>query len=421
MREYLDAGKRETVLVGPIERMLLEGGDEDEPRRQDALHVSELAKSSFCPRAAYQRITGATQPTDSAKMRLQAIFEEGHDVHAKWQRWVRRLGRLYGRWLCVACEQSWMGTSPEACPNCSAPGWKILYKEVPINAYNEYMLVGHGDGQVDDANGMWIEAKTIGIGTVRMEAPSLLARYTNKGVHLEDVDRLLEWVTGQYRDEFISDGKFAAEVDDIPKSLLSRWVDFDGLWKNIRKPFPSHLRQGHLYGALAGVSEVIFIYEYKPNQAYKEFVVKTSPSVYEPLLEMALDVKWAVEQGRIPRCPHRDCKECTEQESDDKNPRAGRGDTARGRASSPSQRRGRATRGSSEAAQDDRHHVGGRAGDDPRTGRGREDGDGPRRTARRTVTRTPRGPNGAGRQSVDDAVHEVRGLGRLLRDGARSR
>src|SRR5256885_5732139 len=170
MRDFLDAKKKDTIFVGDIERMLLETGDEEEvPRRSDALHVSELAKSSFCPRAAYLRITGAALPEASAKMRLQAIFEEGHDVHAKWQRWVRRLGRLWGRWLCVVCESSWMATSPVECPNCGAPGWKIRYREVPVDAYDEYLIVGHGDGQENGPDGRWLEVKTIGIGTVRME------------------------------------------------------------------------------------------------------------------------------------------------------------------------------------------------------------------------------------------------------------
>lgn len=396
MRELMDVNKRvETVLVGPIERMLLEQGDEsEEPRRQDVLHVSELAKSSFCPRAAFLRITGALQPEESARMRLQAIFEEGHDVHAKWQRWVRRLGRLYGRWLCVACESSWMGISPEQCPQCEAPGWKILYKEVPVNKAEEYFIVGHGDGQLDGPEGPWIEAKTIGIGTVRIEAPSLLSRYSHKGVHLDDLDRLLGWA----RDDGIR--SIDGSADDIPPALLSKWVDFDGLWKNVRRPFPSHLKQGHLYAGLVGVNEVIFVYEYKPNQAHKEFVVQASPDVYGPLLEMALDVKWAVEKDRPPRCPHGGCKECT---------------TSEQTGEQKSGQNGSARRSATRRTAHDRPDVGGHADNGVGEGGGREGGAGVRPSTRRRVTRTPRRPDDAGRQPVDDAVHEVRGLGRLLR------
>jgi hypothetical protein len=412
MRDFLDATKRETVLVGSIERMLLDQGDDaEEPRRSDVLHVSELAKSSFCPRAAYLRITGAALPEASAKMRLQAIFEEGHDVHAKWQRWVRRLGRLWGRWLCVVCESSWMATSPDCCPQCGAPGWKILYKEVPVDAAEEYFIVGHGDGQLDGPSGPFIEAKTIGIGTVRVESARLLTKHSHKGVHLDDIDRLLEWVTGEYREEFLTDGKMQADIDAVPPSLLSRWVDFDGLWKNLRNPFPSHLRQGHLYGALSGAQEVLFIYEYKPNQAHKEFVVKTSPSVYEPLLEMALDVKWAVENKRPPKCPHGGCKECTSEQKKEQ------GERETGHTPTSSRRTTR--RGA--RAQDSGPDVGGDRDRHPRDGRDREDGTPTGPAPRRRVTRTPRGSDSAGRQPTNGAVHEVRGLGRLLSDNPRSR
>lgn len=400
MKDFLNAQRVETRLVGPIERMLLAEGDEDGDRRQDALHVSELSKADFCPLAAYQRILGLANPADAPRMRLQAIFEEGHDVHAKWQRWIRRLGRLYGKWLCAVCDTSWMATSPEQCPNCSAPGWKIHYREVPVDAFESHMLLGHGDGQLDDAAGAWIEAKTIGIGTVRMEAPKLLMKYTRKGVTLRDIDGLLEWVTDQYRQEHLSQGRLRAEVDDIPKSLLTTWVDFEGLWKDVRRPFPTHLRQGNLYGGAMGIEEVIFIYEYKPTQAYKEFVVKTSPGIYEPMLEMALDVKWAVEQRKPPRCPHDTCKACStsEQKRDNGTGATGNSNTPRSAARKAAPRR------------DD----GAGSGDATGQGRSGEAGALPGTPAVRRITRTPRGRDGAERQRPDEGVRELHGLGRLL-------
>jgi rubrerythrin len=413
MRDLLQTTKVETRVVGPIERMLLAEGEDQsqDERRQDVLHVSELARPEFCPRAAYLRITGATPPEASAKLRLQAIFEEGHDVHAKWQRWARRLGRLYGQWQCAVCESRWMATSPSSCPTCSAPGWKLLYKEVPVDREDDYFIIGHGDGQLDGPDGEWIEIKTVGIGTVRMEAPKLLMKYTRKGITLGDIDSYLEWLTGQYREEFLSNGKLRAQTDDIPKSIISGWVDFDGLWKDIRHPFPAHLRQGHTYGGLMGVEEVVFIYEYKPTQAHKEFVVKVSPRIYEPIIETALDVKWAVEKGRAPRCPHGGCKQCktsvqTKEQQGDKRPE---GDTNTTR---PATSRRRIVR----TPQDSRPDVGSRQGDDPSQGRDREDGDRVRPTARRRVTRTPTRPDGAGRQPANGRVHELHGLGRLLRD-----
>jgi rubrerythrin len=411
MTDFMRTTRVETRVVGPIERMLLAEGEEQsqDERRQDVLHVSELARPEFCPRAAYLRITGAAPPEESAKMRLQAIFEEGHDVHAKWQRWARRLGRLYGQWLCAVCESRWMATSPDVCPKCDAPGWKLHYKEVPVDRSEDCFIVGHGDGQLDGPDGEWIEAKTIGIGTVRMEAPKLLMKYSRKGLTLGDLDSYLEWLTNQHRQEYLSDGRMPAMTDDIPKSLISSWVDFEGLWKDLRHPFPAHLRQGHTYGGLAGVEEVVFIYEYKPTQAYKEFVVKVSPRIYQPILDMALDVKWAVEKGRAPRCPHGGCKQCrttSEQSKEQRASTTGNEDTAR-----PSQAR-RVTR----TPKDRRPDVGSSQGDASGQGRDRADGDRVRPETRRRITRTPTRPDGVGRQPANGCVHELHGLGRLLRD-----
>jgi len=399
MKSFLAATKVETVVLGAVERMLLAQGDEDEERATDVLHVSELAWPGFCPRAAYLRITGVTQRQDSPKMRLQTIFEEGHDVHAKWQRWIRRTGRLYGLWLCVVCEHRWMAVSPEECPSCSAPGWKILYKEVPLDARERYLIVGSGDGQLDGPHGSWIEGKTIGIGTVRKEAPRLLAKYSYKGIHVADLDDFLDWVTGKYREEFIG-GARVRGLDDIPNQFLSRWVDFDGLWKDTRRPFPAHLRQGHLYGGLAGVDEVVFIYEYKPNQAVKEFVVTPSPSVYQPLLDMALDVKWAVENKREPRCINDDCAQCKsfEKENDE-------------RATDPTADN---TRRPAQASDNPRRRAGHRGEDAGSEGGTRRARVVPPPQAGRRVSRVTRGSNGAGRQRTDAGLLPVHGMGRLL-------
>lgn len=413
MKDFLQTTRVETRLVGPIERLLLAEGEEQsqDERRQDVLHVSELARPEFCPRAAYLRITGALPPEESAKLRLQAIFEEGHDVHAKWQRWARRLGRLYGQWLCAVCESRWMATSPNSCPHCSAPGWKLHYKEVPVDRADDCFIVGHGDGQLDGPDGEWVEVKTIGIGTVRIEAPKLLMKYSRKGLTLGDIDAYLEWLTDQHRQEFLSNGRMHADTDGIPKSLVSHWVDFDGLWKDIRHPFPAHLRQGHTYGGLMGVEEVVFIYEYKPTQAHKEFVVKVSPRIYEPILEMAQDVKWAVENERAPRCPHGGCKQCKTSEQ----PK----ELARGRQTGDKDT-ARQTRRITRTPQDRRPDVGSGQGDDPGQERVGARRAGVRTTAGRRITRTPSRPDGAGRQPANGVVHELHGLGRLLRDAARA-
>jgi hypothetical protein len=329
MHAWQQPTKIETRLLGRIERMLIEQGDGDEPRRDDVLHVSEITHDDFCPRAAYYRMTGAPLLVESTvPMRLQAIFEEGHVAHIKWQAWVRRLGTLYGRWRCLVCGTIWMGVSPERCEgevlinqrtgervteptndallhfSCWATAECIVYMEVPVyQGLTEYMVTGSADGMSED---VVIEAKTIGVGTVRVEAPRMLSTYTKQVVVVEKLQEYLDWWEKQPKS-----GRDAAFPDvGIPVGIRSTFIDHDSLWKDARAPFITHLKQGNIYGFLLGLEEALFIYEYKPNQAYKEFVVKVSPSVYEPPLELALDVKWAVENLKAPVCPHGGCKQC---------------------------------------------------------------------------------------------------------------
>ena len=48
--------------------------------------------------------------------------------------------------------------------------------------------------------------------------------------------------------------------------------------------------------------EIVFIYELKANQDYKEFVVAYDPKISEPYFTAALDVAWAVDNNRPPAC-----------------------------------------------------------------------------------------------------------------------
>lgn len=376
MKSFVNATKVETEILSPITRLLLAEGDGDEPRDMTSLHVSELSKEKFCPRSAYYRLAGfpLLVPEREIGRQLQAIFEEGHDAHAKYQRWIRRLGRLYGRWQCAGCLYSWMATSPSECPDCEATEpWRIRYREVPVVS-EKYRIIGHGDGQLDGPDGDWVEVKTIGIGTVRMEAPRLLMQYTRKGVSLDALDDFLGWRAG------------AESVNDIPGSYLDTWIDLEGLWKNIRRPFSSHLRQGNLYCGLAGSPKCHFIYEYKPTQASKEFTITASEEVYGPLIEQAKDVVWALEKNKAPRCPHGGCSDCTAYEQEQRDGEENTPTTGNGAAGAVAGRQG---------------GVG-------------EGGAVPGTEAPRRVARTPRRPDRTGGLRPDGAVAEEHGLGRLL-------
>lgn len=264
LKAFLDTKKAETRLVGPIERHLLTRPP-DTSRRTDILHPSDLVKRDFCARAAYFKVIGESIPEERPGLRLQSIFDEGHAIHHKWQSWIREGGWLYGTWLCEYCEHRFWATSPESCPECSNHSY-LKYTEVPLKD-DSLMIAGHSDGWVKELkDDFLIEIKSIGTGTIRMEQPGLLK------------DR-----------------------------------DLNSAWRDIRRPFPTHVRQGQLYLELArrmfergdlesAPSEIVFIYELKADQSYKEFVVKADPVVVKDMLDMAYDITHAVQSGTAPPC-----------------------------------------------------------------------------------------------------------------------
>jgi hypothetical protein len=48
--------------------------------------------------------------------------------------------------------------------------------------------------------------------------------------------------------------------------------------------------------------EIVFIYELKANQDYKEFVVAYNPEFTKEIFDKALDIAWAAENKRPPMC-----------------------------------------------------------------------------------------------------------------------
>lgn len=278
LSKFLEAKKRDTRLVGHIERHLL--AREPEPRPQDVLHPSDLIKKEWCALHAYHALKGNYIPTmDKPNLRLQSIFDEGHAIHAKWQNWLSEMGVLYGRWFCVKCQAKMVGNTAK--PLCVLHGFDSVFTYAEVNLFSKkHKIFGHTDGWVKGlGDDFLIEIKSIGTGTIRFEQPSLLAE---------------------------ADG------------------DLDKAWRNIRQPFFTHRLQGQVYLHLTHLmveeglldsapDEIVFIYELKSNQDYKEFSVKYDPEFVAPYFEAALDVAWAVDNDTPPACnidPVNGCKRC---------------------------------------------------------------------------------------------------------------
>lgn len=264
-----DLVKDESVIVGPLARYFEQKGPEDTGRRTDCIHPSALCREDFCVRAAYYEITGApVLHTPATSFRLHQIFDEGHFIHDKWQQKLWSMGGLKGDYECLACGLFWFDNSPDHCPYCYRDRRVLAYREVLVDGRNDYLIEGRADGWVGED---LLEFKSLGKGTLRIEAPTLYAQHTHK-VMLDGEERT--------------------------------WVDLEGMWKNFRRPIGAHLRQGMLYLHFTKLKRIVFIYEAKWDQAYKEFVIRYQPDIVEPMLDMALDVKYAIEKKKLPACTH---------------------------------------------------------------------------------------------------------------------
>jgi hypothetical protein len=256
-------------------------------RDHRVLHVSDLVHPGTCWRAVTARMLGRPLPGQPFSFLRENIFAEGTLIHAKWQHRMRRTRRLYGQWACRICNATCTGLEPAAAATaCAAAGITHLweYQEVPF-WHEPLLLAGHADGIIGTAI---IELKSVGAGTIRHEAPGMLA---------------------------------AATITCGGRDIL----DLDGLWAGIRRPFPSHVRQGNLYcwlAAQAGLpaDHVVFLYEFKPNQQVREFTIRPSRDITSPMLTRAADIAAAVRRGQLLPCPHGGCGKCEGTDADDTTP-----------------------------------------------------------------------------------------------------
>jgi hypothetical protein len=270
LKAFLNTSKRETRLMGAVERHVLSKPFDE--RDMSYIHPSDIIKEDWCALAQYHAVTGNyTETRDKTTARLASIFEEGHTIHAKWQNWFQEMGVLHGKFRCLSCLEITWGTSPEECGKC---GWKTLeYAEVTL-VDEELRIAGHTDGWIKGiGDDCLIEIKSIGPGTIRSEAPNLMMD---------------------------ADG------------------DFMKAWNSVRKPFGPHVLQGQLYLELMkrmgnDVNEIVFLYELKADQSYKEFSVKADYELVRHVFDGAKVVVDAVNANEVPECSNQPggvCKQC---------------------------------------------------------------------------------------------------------------
>lgn len=260
LQEYKAAMRSRGRVIPLVEEVAKsEAALKNTKRDTKHLHPSELSKKDWCSRAAVYKITGVESAPESKAFGTLNVFAEGNTIHEKWQTWLWRAGVLSGDWTCEDCGSRWSATSPNTCPGCLSS--RIRYGEVPIHN-DEHRILGHADGTIVDKEGTaLIEIKSVGVGTVRFEKPSLFMDYSKGEVSLDE------------------------------------------MWKLIKTPFASHVRQGNLYMHCTGIHTIVFIYEWKPTQAVKEFVLKYNSEIVDPILENCKTVIAHLDANTIPDRP----------------------------------------------------------------------------------------------------------------------
>lgn len=255
LKSFVNAGKKDTRILGSVERYVLATPRDEEVRRHDVLHPSEMAGTDWCHRASYFQLLGHAPADRKFSFKLLSVFEEGHAIHAKWQNWLHGMGKLYGVYTCEGCRAKFWGMGTEDCIDCGATDWK--YNEVPLD-YKPLRISGHSDGWlVGFGEPLMLEIKSVGMGTLRYEAPQLLKENDN---------------------------------------------DFERSWKALTEPFVKHITQIQIYMKLAELlrypnppQEAVLIYESKATQDVKEFVIPKSDFSINHIFSYAEKIVKAVE------------------------------------------------------------------------------------------------------------------------------
>ncbi|MBD0734095.1 hypothetical protein BGM09_01290 [Streptomyces sp. CBMA29] len=274
---YLDSVKESNALFGDISRHVLSKAARPNSHRSDVIYPSEVVKAQWCQRATYLRIVNGRVP-ERTSFRMQNIFEEGNRTHEKWQDWLAEMRRLEGDWGCQGCGNQFYARGPEKCPRCH--GSRFKYRELRLIA-SDLMLSGRCDGYLP-ADGCLIEIKTLGLGSLRYESPGFVARY---------------------------------EVE-TPRGTV---IDLERMWKDLRRPLGSAVKQGILYLHLAreyvglDVDRCEFLYDFKATQETKAFTVMYDEAKADALIGSIRQMANCVIAREIPDCPVssdgcRDCK-----------------------------------------------------------------------------------------------------------------
>lgn len=288
------------IVIPEVKKVLLDK-QKSEPRvSRRGMYPSEMSSSDWCPLATFYRMSGRPEPPSNNSFQLENVFAHGNQIHSKWQSWLADTGKLWGDWRCFRCGETVTNSlkpqNIETYGACVGTGWVKLngstvsedisyvhdwhYKEVTLRSPS-MPISGHADGALYGTNSL-IEFKSIGVGSLRFSAPTMLENHTYT----------------------VKDKKI---------------IDADGLWRDFHRPLPSHVKQGNLYLWMCKelnlpFSKISFVYEWKANNQVKEFIIPYSEDIVKPMLDTAKIVVDGLAAQVPPLCPKGGCAECKKYE-----------------------------------------------------------------------------------------------------------
>lgn len=282
--DYSEIKSMTGMVLPEIRKVLLakhHANSEKTRRRSNVVYPSEMARAEWCPRATYFRMSGLPEPSGRYSFTLENVFAEGNRIHSKWQNWMADTGLLWGDWRCHKCRMDIRNSvkpnalSYEACPQ-SLTSHEWQYNEVTLRSPT-LPVSGHADGGFINHNCL-IEIKSVGLGTLKFEAPTIFKENTVK----------------------------------VGSKTIA---DVEGMWKSIHRPLLSHVKQGNIYLWMAQemgmpFDKMVYLYEFKANQQVKEFVVHPSDDILNPMLDNVRSIKTALEEKEPPKCPFGGCALC---------------------------------------------------------------------------------------------------------------
>ena len=245
---------RDDKLVTRTARYVQQVGDN--AKHRTGIYPAEMSHNNRCPRAIHYRLTGVEAQPQPLSIVTELIFNHGNTSHDWWQNNWWGMGILKGIFHCRACNLFWEDTSPQVCPRCEMQRMFLEYKEVPFRS-KKYNVVGRADADLVD-DGL-AEIKTIGIGTIRHEAPHLIEKHGE---------------------------------------------NWDAIWKDIKHPFLSHRKQGWMYCFFLERPTIKFIYDPKfVSAAPKEFNVAFNPDLFDDILKECEDINLRLSKNQTPHRP----------------------------------------------------------------------------------------------------------------------